>query len=96
MYNLRRFPAPWVMEEDKDCFRVKDASGFSLCCIVHRQDLDDRPYQYADEFLTRDEARRIEGDLSAAGAAEASPILMSTEIVRPAAELPGQRKIENM
>lgn len=59
MDNLRRFPAPWVMEEDEDCFRVRDASGFSLCCIVHRQDLHDRPYQYADEFLTRDEARRI-------------------------------------
>lgn len=28
MDNLRRFPAPWVMEEHEDGFRVKDANGF--------------------------------------------------------------------
>ncbi|MET4121990.1 hypothetical protein ABIB90_008254 [Bradyrhizobium sp. JR4.1] len=59
MDNLRRFPAPWTIEEETDCFRVKDAVGFSLCCFVHRQDLHDRAYQYAEQFLTRDEARRL-------------------------------------
>ncbi len=59
MDNLRRFPAPWVMEEDKDGFRVKDASGFYICGVMHREDLHRGGYQYADSFLTRDEARRI-------------------------------------
>lgn len=30
MDNLRRFPAPWVMKEDRDGFRVFDASGFFI------------------------------------------------------------------
>lgn len=59
MDNLRRFPARWVMEEEEGSFRVKDANGFSLCSVVHRQDLHDRSYQYAEQFLTHDEARRI-------------------------------------
>jgi hypothetical protein len=58
MDNLRRFPAPWVMEEEEGSFRVKDANGFSLCSVVHRQDLHDRSYQYAEQFLTHDEDRR--------------------------------------
>ena len=62
MDNLRRFPAPWRMEEGQDkeqCFRVYDASGFWICSIVHREDLHARDYQYAREHLSRDEARRI-------------------------------------
>ncbi len=59
MDNLRRFPAPWVMVEEEQCFRVKDANGLSVCCVPHREDLHQRPYQYADQFLTWDEARRI-------------------------------------
>jgi hypothetical protein len=38
---------------------VKDANGFTLCCVLHRQDLHAWGYQYANEFLSRDEARRI-------------------------------------
>jgi hypothetical protein len=55
----RRFPAPWVTEEDKDCFRVKDASGFMIRVVLHREDLQNRGYQYASASMTRDEARRI-------------------------------------
>lgn len=59
MDNLRRFPAPWVIAEEEQCFRVKDGSGFTICCVIHRQDLHDWGYQYAHQSLTRDEARRI-------------------------------------
>lgn len=43
MDNLRRFPAPWVMVEEGQCFRVKDANGFSVCSVPHREDLHQRP-----------------------------------------------------
>jgi hypothetical protein len=57
---VRRFPAPWAVEEGEDqCFRVKDANGFMLCVVIHREDLHSRAYQYADASLSRDEARRI-------------------------------------
>jgi len=59
MDNLRRFPAPWVMEEDEHGFRVKDANGFLICAVVHRDDLHTRRYQYAQNYLSKDEARRI-------------------------------------
>ena len=39
MDNFRRFPAPWVMEEDEGCFRVKDGNGFCICAVTHRDDL---------------------------------------------------------
>jgi hypothetical protein len=60
MDNLRRFPAPWVVEESSDnCFRVKDANDMMICVILHREDLHARNYQYANASLSRDEARRI-------------------------------------
>jgi hypothetical protein len=59
MDNLRRFPAPWVMEEDEHGFRVKDGNGFLICAVSHRDDLHARSYQYAQNYLSRDEARRI-------------------------------------
>jgi hypothetical protein len=60
MDNLRRFPAPWVMQEGEDgCFRVYDASGFFICAVPHREDLHARGYQYAGEYKCREEARRI-------------------------------------
>jgi hypothetical protein len=64
MDNLRRFPAPWIAEEDRDCFRVKDANGMMICVILHREDLHSRGYQYADAALSRDEARRIAKGIS--------------------------------
>ena len=59
MDNLRRFPAPWVMEEDENGLHVKDASGFFVCGIRHRENLHRTNYQYAKNFLSREEARRI-------------------------------------
>lgn len=47
---VRRFPAPWVMEERKDGFEVKDASGFFICGVPHREDLHRTAYQYATNF----------------------------------------------
>lgn len=47
------------MEECDDCFRVKDANGFQICAVIHRDDLHARNYQYANNYLSRDEARRI-------------------------------------
>ncbi|QOZ24134.1 hypothetical protein XH93_11530 [Bradyrhizobium sp. CCBAU 51753] len=38
---------------------LRDANGFTICCVLHRQDLHAWGYQYADSYLTRDEARRI-------------------------------------
>jgi hypothetical protein len=40
-------------------FSREDANGLSVCSVPHREDLHQRPYQYAEQFLTRDEARRI-------------------------------------
>lgn len=60
MDNLRRFPAPWTMQEGEDlCFRIYDASGFFICSVMHREDFHARNYQYADKHLSREEARRI-------------------------------------
>lgn len=59
MDNLRRFPAPWTMKEDKHGFSVRDASGFHICGVPHREDLHQSGYQYASSFLSREEARRI-------------------------------------
>ena len=59
MDNMRRFPPPWALEEDEHGFKVRDASGFVLVAIPHRDDLHQRAYQYAENYLTRDEARRI-------------------------------------
>lgn len=52
MDNLRRFPAPWVMEEDEHGFRVRDANGFCLCGVTHREDLHARNYQCRQLPLT--------------------------------------------
>lgn len=40
-------------------FSVKDASGFHICSVPHREDLHQNNYQYAHQFLSREEARRM-------------------------------------
>jgi hypothetical protein len=47
------------MEECEQGFTVRDGSGLFLMTVLHRQDLHNRGYQYAAQFLSRDEARRI-------------------------------------
>jgi hypothetical protein len=38
MDYLRRFPAPWTVQEgDDQCFRVYDASGYFICSVTHRE-----------------------------------------------------------
>ena len=60
MDNLRKFTPPWTVQEDDDqCFRVYDATGFFICSISHREDLHARSFQYAENLLKREEARRI-------------------------------------
>lgn len=60
MDNLRRFTPPWTVQEgDDQCFRVYDAAGFFVCSVTHREDLHERAFQYADNHLKREEARRI-------------------------------------
>jgi len=60
MDNLRRFTPPWRFEEGQDmCFRVYHATGFFICSVSHCEDLHARDYQYADQHLRREEARRI-------------------------------------
>jgi hypothetical protein len=51
---------PWSVQEGKDqCFRVYDATGFFICAISHREDLHVRSFQYADDHMRREEARRV-------------------------------------
>jgi hypothetical protein len=58
--GVRRFPAPWSLQEGEDqCFRIYDANGFFICSVKHRDDLHRRSFQYADGHLCREEARRI-------------------------------------
>lgn len=59
MDDLRRFPAPWSMHEDDGGFTVRDASGFMVAGVPHREDLHTRNYQYARDHLSREEARKI-------------------------------------
>ena len=60
MDNLRRFTPPWTVQEgDDQCFRVYDATGFFICSVTHRENLDARNFQYADSHMRREEARRI-------------------------------------
>ena len=60
MDNLRRFTPPWTVQEGEDqCFRVFDATGFFICSVAHREDLHARSFQYAENHLKREEARRI-------------------------------------
>jgi hypothetical protein len=60
MDNLRKFTPPWsVQEGDDQCFRVYDATGFFICAISHREDLHVRSFQYADNHMRREEARRV-------------------------------------
>lgn len=60
MDNLRKFTPPWTVQEGEDqCFRIYDATGFFICSVSHRDDLHARAFQYADNHLKREEARRI-------------------------------------
>jgi hypothetical protein len=56
MPSPRRFPAPWIVEESGESFRVRDAAGQVLGYFYY----EDEPGRRSNmKRLTRDEARRI-------------------------------------
>ncbi len=53
---MRRFPAPWAIEQVGDCYKVVDANGQGLAYIYFRETAEAAAIA---KVLTRDEARRI-------------------------------------
>jgi hypothetical protein len=56
MTSLRRFPAPWSVEQITGGYKVLDANGQALAYIYAR---DTRAQAEIAKVLTFDEARRI-------------------------------------
>jgi hypothetical protein len=54
----RRFPPPWIVEEQDACFAVRDHDGQKLAYVYF-----DDP-RAAAKPLTRDEARRIAANIA--------------------------------
>jgi len=52
----RRFPPPWIVEEQSACFVVRDANGQKLGYFYFE---DEPGRRSAAKLLTRDESRRI-------------------------------------
>ncbi len=52
----RRFPPPWTIEEHRESFTVKDATGQALAYLYFE---DEPQRQMSMKRLSRDEARRI-------------------------------------
>jgi hypothetical protein len=57
----RRFPAPWAIEEVADCYKAVDANGQRLAYVYFREPADAAEVA---KVLTRDEARRIAGNIA--------------------------------
>ena len=60
----RRFPPPWSVEEQDECFTVRDQNGQKLAHIYFE---DEPGRRSARKPLTRDEVRRIADHSEAAG-----------------------------
>lgn len=56
MKGLERFPEPWCYEKRDRAFVVKDANGFFLLGIGHRDDLHQSGYTNAGNYLSGKEA----------------------------------------
>ena len=53
---IRRFPPPWMTDDNGSCFIVKDADGHALAHAYYENQPGRRS---AANLLTRDEARRM-------------------------------------
>ena len=56
MNEPRRFPPPWIVEQQSACFIVRDHNGQRLAYVYFE---DEPGRRSAAKLLTRDEARRI-------------------------------------
>ena len=58
--NQRRFPPPWLVEEQSACFVVRDHSVQALAYV----DFDNEPgRRSAAKLLSKDEAQRIAANI---------------------------------
>ena len=61
MPSPRRFPPPWIVEEQAACFVLRDDSGQALAYVYFEEEPGRR---LAAKLLTKDEARRIASNLA--------------------------------
>jgi len=59
--SRRRFPAPWLVRELEQAFRVEDATGQAVAYTYFRKDENEARQA---NVLTWDEARRIAGNIA--------------------------------
>jgi hypothetical protein len=59
--SMRRFPAPWTVENIPGGFKVYDANGQSLAYVYSRDNPNDA---HIAGVLTEDEARRIAANIA--------------------------------
>jgi hypothetical protein len=57
----RRFPPPWTVEEQEECFVVRDHNGQQLAYVYFE---DEPGRRSAAKLLSKDEARRIAVNIS--------------------------------
>jgi hypothetical protein len=57
----RHFPPPWDIEDNGACFIVRDRNGQALAYVYYEEEAGRRS---AAGLLTRDEARRIAGNIA--------------------------------
>ena len=57
----RRFPAPWSAEVQPNYYVVRDAEGQQIAYVYYSNDPERRA---AAKLLTKDEARRIAGNIA--------------------------------
>ena len=58
---MRRFPAPWTVEEIPGGFKVEDSAGQALAYVYCRSSAENAD---AAKALTPDEARRIAANIA--------------------------------